>query len=681
MNSKKNKNHGFTIVEIAIIAPIVILVIGAFVATIISMTGETLATSASDSLSYSVHDALDRIRQDVESSGALLATNNISIESPQGYNDDSTNFHNADITNGTMLIINSYATDKNPLDTTTKKLYASGQPIMINIIYFVKNGTLWRRVLTPSTLDYISSDNLVPWQQPSCAPYITNISNTSCKAKDTRLVDGISDKDGFTVTYYQDAASSTINTLASDPNSTDTDRSSAITESDTIEVTINAIGTVAGRDINQSGSVKVSSPNDNTSLTPAGESPVILSQPSNRTDLASDTNITFTATAQGAAPITILWQQSTDQGASWTDIVGATTTTLTIPSITNTMDGYKYRAIFTNRIGSVTSAEARLTVNYLAWENLTLQNGWTTYDSVYSAPSYIKTSDGVVVLKGLIKNSNTSAEGKVIATLPVSYRPSATLVFPSSAYLNSYARIDVNSNGEIIYISGGSETWLSLENIRFIPDTGRYVRTAINSFLNGWSNFGSSFAPVSYVVDNSERVNIQGMMNIGTLTDDTPIFDMPTNLAPPQYLHIPAAGGIFGSFGITLEQILAKGSGSSGLSIQTMYYPATYNSWINLSLQSGWVAFGSGYSTPQYTKSADKLVSLKGLIKSGTTTSGTIIATLPAGYRPGARLLITGVSVHSYCRIDIDIDGNIILQAGGSSTWLALDNITFYAEK
>ena len=125
MNSKKNKNHGFTIVEIAIIAPIVILVIGAFVATIISMTGETLATSASDSLSYSVHDALDRIRQDVESSGALLATNNISIESPQGYNDDSTNFHNADITNGTMLIINSYATDKNPLDTTTKKLYAS----------------------------------------------------------------------------------------------------------------------------------------------------------------------------------------------------------------------------------------------------------------------------------------------------------------------------------------------------------------------------------------------------------------------------------------------------------------------------------------------------------------------------------------------------------------------------
>lgn len=679
--------RGFTLVEMLVVAPIVLLVIGVFIATIVNMTGDVLSTRNANDLAYNIQDTLSRIEQDVKLSGGFLSTNNITINSPQGYNDDTTNFHNIDATTGTMLILNSYTTIDNPLGTTPNILYASGQPnpcdselvsknqpVMMNVVYFVKNNTLWRRTLAQSNYETIGCSK--PWQQPSCA---LNIVNAFCKTTDLQLIDGVNASTGFTISYYPDATSTTPNAIASDSNQNDTARQSALKSTNTATISITAAATIAGRQVSQSGSIRVTSPNNNTNPTSITTViPTILSQPQNKTVLHGE-NVKILAAAAGTSP-TVQWQQSTNQGVSWTDISGATSPTLTISPATNVMDGYQYHAVFTNSAGSVTSSAARLTVNSLAWASLALQNGWTTYDATYNSPSYIKTSDGVVVLKGLIKNSGTPTDGQVIATLPVSYRPSANLIFPAVTYPNNYARIDINANGEIIFRAGGSASWLSLENIRFVPDTGRYTRTAISSFLNGWSNFGGSYAPVSYVVDNSERIDIQGLMNVGTLTDNTVIFKGPAK-SLSQYLHVPAAGGTFGDFGINLRhEIVAKGSGSSWLSLQAMYYPSTYNNWSNLTLINSWVAYGGTYSTPQYTKAADKLVTLKGLITAGATANSTIIATLPVGYRPSGTIVYTCVSVNAFCRIDIDTNGNIMFETG-SNTWLSLDNITFYADK
>lgn len=254
--------RGFTIVEMLIIAPIVILVIGIFISAIVSMTGDALATRSSNALAYSIQDALNRIEQDIKSSGAFLATNNIALASPQGYDDDTANFHNADATNGTMLILNSYATDKNPLDPAQKKAYVSGQPIMINIVYFVKNGTLWRRVIVPS--NYTATDSTVPWQQPSCAPDITD---TPCKTQDTKLVDGINSSNGFSISYYPTAGSTVANTTASDSAQTDIARQTALQTTNSIKVTINATNSIAGRSISQAGTIQAVSPNNNISTT------------------------------------------------------------------------------------------------------------------------------------------------------------------------------------------------------------------------------------------------------------------------------------------------------------------------------------------------------------------------------------------------------------------------------
>ncbi len=56
------------------------------------------------------------------------------------------------------------------------------------------------------------------------------------------------------------------------------------------------------------------------------------------------------------------WQVSTDGGVTFTIVAGATGTSLTITSTTASENGYEYRAVFTNSLGSATTAAALLTV-------------------------------------------------------------------------------------------------------------------------------------------------------------------------------------------------------------------------------------------------------------------------------------------------------------------------------
>ena len=144
-----------------IVAPIVVLVIGVVIFAIINMVGAVLASRGSNALAFDIQQALSQIDQDLSASSGYLAVNNVSpLHIPQGLKDDYlTNFHNvqgpgADATNGTMLILNSYATTTNPISATRSYVYAADQPyactsslvnrnakITMNIIYFVKNNT------------------------------------------------------------------------------------------------------------------------------------------------------------------------------------------------------------------------------------------------------------------------------------------------------------------------------------------------------------------------------------------------------------------------------------------------------------------------------------------------------------------------------------------------------------
>jgi hypothetical protein len=90
--------------------------------------------------------------------------------------------------------------------------------------------------------------------------------------------------------------------------------------------------------------------------------PTVTTQPVNQTVNAGQT-ATFIAAATGNPTPTVQWQVSTNNGSTWTNIGGATSTTYSFTAQAGD-NGKQYRAVFTNSVGSATSNAALLTVNF-----------------------------------------------------------------------------------------------------------------------------------------------------------------------------------------------------------------------------------------------------------------------------------------------------------------------------
>lgn len=81
--------------------------------------------------------------------------------------------------------------------------------------------------------------------------------------------------------------------------------------------------------------------------------PTINTQPSNVT-VAAGGNASFTIAASGTAPLTYRWQESVNNGITWTDLnngapySGVTTTTLTLTGVSASFNSYQYRCVVTN---------------------------------------------------------------------------------------------------------------------------------------------------------------------------------------------------------------------------------------------------------------------------------------------------------------------------------------------
>ncbi len=88
--------------------------------------------------------------------------------------------------------------------------------------------------------------------------------------------------------------------------------------------------------------------------------PTVTTQPASRTVMAGRT-ASFSAAATGSPAPTVQWQVSTNNGSTWNDIGGATSTTHAFTA-TAADHGKWLRAVFTNSVSSATSVEATLTV-------------------------------------------------------------------------------------------------------------------------------------------------------------------------------------------------------------------------------------------------------------------------------------------------------------------------------
>lgn len=104
----------------------------------------------------------------------------------------------------------------------------------------------------------------------------------------------------------------------------------------------------------------------------------------------------------------------------------------------------------------------------------------------------------------------------------------------------------------------------------------------------------------------------------------------------------------------------------------------TQEAWTAPTLLAGWVNYGSGEQTARYRKDSSGTVWVQGVIKNGTTTSGTLILTLPVGYRPALTLNLTGLANNALCNFKMQSDGNLVTRAGWAANFTAI-NISFPA--
>lgn len=326
------------------------------------------------------------------------------------------------------------------------------------------------------------------------------------------------------------------------------------------------------------------------------------------------------------------------------------------------------------------------------WETPTLLNGWVNYANGYANARYTRTSQGVVVLSGLVR---AGAGQTAIFSLPPGYRPAGgRLVFEQAVATSSGARggrVDVQPDGAVVFdvqqpaagwATGG---WVSLDGITFVASDAPYTRYGA-TFANGWTDYPAPWAPATWVKDGLGRVHTQGLITGGSTASQAAMFTM-AGADVPQYLNLAtySARGA-GHFSVTGNSVMAKGDvnvSSAWTSVNALFYSTTSTAtWTALPMQNGWGWYGYSYQPPEYTKAADGIVTLRGLLRGGTATNGTVIATLPAGYRPSAVEIFDVASTDgNWGRVDVYPTGEVIVREYINPTWVGLESISFIAEQ
>jgi len=81
---------------------------------------------------------------------------------------------------------------------------------------------------------------------------------------------------------------------------------------------------------------------------------------------------------------------------------------------------------------------------------------------------------------------------------------------------------------------GGLESAADKTKLDLIITAGAWIAPTL---LNGWSNYGSGYAPVGYFKDSSGVVHLRGIILPGTLYSI--IFDLPSGYRPPYHENFP----------------------------------------------------------------------------------------------------------------------------------------------
>ena len=229
--SRRPREQGMTIVEVVVVVAIMAVMIPVFALTLIGSYRDSYYSNERVQATNQIMQALQYMEDGVRSAHTYL----VSVPSPftdaYGPHNSGTSgaeawSYKGDSSTSRVLIIESYATTQSALSTGRRSVYRSDgsyncttqkqyQPKLDYLtIFFVRNGNLYRRLLTDTTSPLCAGESQAELQ--TCPPEIpTGSLDPSCEARDELLVANVS---GFVVTYWQDTYLNQIDAYnSSDP--------------------------------------------------------------------------------------------------------------------------------------------------------------------------------------------------------------------------------------------------------------------------------------------------------------------------------------------------------------------------------------------------------------------------------------------------------------------------------
>ncbi len=170
----------------------------------------------------------------------------------------------------------------------------------------------------------------------------------------------------------------------------------------------------------------------------------IVTNPSNSTTCAGN-NATFTVVANGTTPLGYQWQESINGGGTWGNITnggvysGATTTSLTLTSVTAPMNTYQYRCVVTGNCAplTATSNAAILTVNSAT--TITSQPSNSTVCAPTATSFSVAATGSTLTYQWQVSTDGGASFNNVTNTAPYSGVTTTTIsISPTAAGMNGY---------------------------------------------------------------------------------------------------------------------------------------------------------------------------------------------------------------------------------------------------
>ena len=311
-----------------------------------------------------------------------------------------------------------------------------------------------------------------------------------------------------------------------------------------------------------------------------------------------------------------------------------------------------------------------------------LSSLWKHYGASYGN-AVSRADKTAVTLGGLIKlyprdSGGAIDHGEIIDILPGAQRPDRRLIFTANGH-GQPARVDVFANGVVRWVTGNKKhNWVSLGNIQYPLKTGKKLGLA-----GGCSKHSKMYRDPSYS-QSGKTVMLSGLLKCKIGTKARLLATLPKGARPSKRLifnanaHEASARVDIRKNG-RIEWTSGGGKKHGWVSLDGLVFSTAKAKGVKF--KKGCKNYGGAYGGAA-ARLENGVVRLSGLVKCDLGGKARHLLTLPAGYRPKARLIFDAMGTYKSMRVDVHPDGKVEYITGGklwkiSSKWVSLDGIAF----